>query len=619
LFEMMAILTVAWKPSRKILGRTFSLNLKHDRLYKLVSYVIKIGLLLPILMTVTPHQAKAQGLTPMQVGVIDFRNDSGYGGDMLARCATDAVVIELSKSNRFDVITRAQIQAQMKELDIKPPLNPTERERLGQELAADAMIEGAIKAVEIRGTGPTRRAVVTVVVRMVDQASQEVVNGAVQSGWSQMRVGSDTDDDKLISDAINNSAYQAVKTMIDYIIPEATVQNTIRTNEVMLNKGARDGLRVGMRMIVIRDREIIGEIQLREVDPDNAFAYVVRQIRGIRPEDKARAVFDMPEIPYLKADPSTQSGSPSLTYGKKQGLFSRLIKPVLAIATIWVLADIFIPNGTETVGAVTAEAGLSGYALPLEGGTPGVRIKWNPNKLAKGLNVVRYKIWRNDFGGPVMCAEAGDGEAFDAGQAGPVTFPIVDPLTHEMSGGQMQVPAMPLGVPLRYQVSAVYVVHKQQGAEPVDEYYETPKAPCGQATPITQITLAGLRQPTNGNQQNLQKVTFEWLSRKGADTYIVEASIDPTFRDASSMFVSNPIAFSPAADGQTVRLEVAAALYNRFRSISIDQRIYWRVGARSSVDRPGPIPADGRPDYRYIYSEVSYFLPAEVPPGHPDE
>lgn len=577
-----------------------------------MSYVTVFGFILPLMLAAFPHAAVAQAQTPMQVGVIEFRNDSGVQGSMLARFATDAVVIELSKSNRFDVITRAQIDAQMKELRLANPLNSTERNRLGEALDADAMIEGSIKAVELRGSGATRRAAVTIVVRMVDQSSGQVINGAIQTGTSNVRVGSSPDDDKLIAEAIDNASYQAVKTMIDYIIPEATVQNTIRTNEILLNKGARDGIRLGMRMIVTREREIIGEVEIREVDPDNSTGSIVKQTRGIKPEDKARAVFDMPEVAKVQADSGTRSGSPSIST-KKSSALPKISKVLLGVLVAWGISKIFDSNGTESVGGVAAEAGLSGYTLPVESGTPGVRVKWDAGKLGRGKNVIEYHIWRNDVEGPVLTARSSDGVAFDDANARTTGYSTANTETHARVSGTTDVPAMTLSAPLRYWVSALYLVQSVDGTQ----YFETDRVATGQATPMAQIPVANLRLPTAGSQQNLQKVTFEWLSRRGADVYIVEASLDPTFQ--SPEYVSNPVYYSPASDGQAVRLVVISALQNLFQNTPSDQTIWWRVGMRASGDTPGPIPANGRSNMRYLYSEINQFYPADIPPGPPEQ
>jgi hypothetical protein len=47
-----------------------------------------------------------------------------------------------------------------------------------------------------------------------------------------------------------------------------------------------------------------------------------------------------------------------------------------------------------------------------------------------------------------------------------------------------------------------------------------------------------------------------------------------------------------------------------------DATLYWRVGARNSGDRPGPVP-DPANGQRYIFSEVSQFRVAAGPPPPP--
>lgn len=591
------------------------MNLKKSRkLYRLVSFLAMASLVLPIFTAIViPQRAEAQNQAPMQVGVVEFRNDSGVQSDMFARFATDAVVIELSKSNRFDVITRAQIETQMKELGLIPPLDRVQVSRLGEALAAEAMIEGAIKGVEMRGSGATRRAAVSIVVRMVDQASGEVINGAVQTGYSNARVGYTPDDDKLIAESIDNAAYLAVRTMIDYVIPEATVLNTIRSNEVLLNKGARDGIRPGMKMIVLREREIIGILTVGDVDPNNSTATITKAMRGVKPEDKARAVFDMPEVSRIKVDPGTKSGMPPTSSNKKNGGIRKFSKFLLTAAVILALGSMFNSKG-ENVGAVMAEAGLSSFAFPTESGMPGVRVRWGSGSLGKGLNVVEYHVWRNDISGPVLKVLTGLGqmEAFDDANTRTTAYATADPQTHARTSATTTVPAMTLGRTYKYYVSALYIVDSAGGSQ----YFETLRKPAGEATPIAQIPVADMRLPLPGSQQNLHRVTFEWLSKRGADTYIVEASDDPLFRDPE--YVSNPVTFSPGSDGQPVRLEVSEALFNMFRTLTSDEPIYWRVGARASIDNPGPIPAEGRSNMRYIYSEVSRFFPVEMPPPQPN-
>lgn len=560
------------------------MNLNRYRIPWLVVCLTLVGLLVPL----CSSSVIAQGTATMQVGVVEFRNDSGVQGTVLARAATDAVVIELSKSNRFDVITRAQIDSKMKELGVKPPLSGVELSRLADELAAEAMIEGSVKAVDVRGSQAARTASVTLVIRMTDQSSGEVINGAIQRGVSQNHVGEECiDDDTLIAEALNNAAFLAVKTMVDYIIPEATVQNTVRTNEVLLNKGARDGLRSGMRMIVTRNREVIGELNVGEVDPLNSVAAIVKQTRGIRPEDKARAVFDMPTIERSGTSAAGRTGtSPSKAI--KNGS-SKLRNFLIGLGIAVLAYQLFKPHG-ETVGSVIAQTQVD----PV--GQPGVLVSWDSGSLGKGLNISKWNVYR-------------DGSV------------LVGSVTAQSGLRSYLDTTATVGVSHQYFVSATYIVNSATGGStgtttgssatipnPTVGTQETElKAATGPATPIGRLTANQLTLPVANTTQDLNKVTFQWQSLLGADTYIVEASTDPTF--SNPQFISSTVTFLPRPAGQTVTLVVSTTLFTLFKNVPNTTPIYWRVGARTAGDSPGPVPPPGRANYRYIYSEPSSFLP----------
>ncbi len=347
------------------------------------------SLVMALLATLLPpfvRPACAQLMPQYSVGVVDFVNESGVQGDLLARLATDAVVVEMSKTNRYDVsITRTMIRKGMEDLGLRPPLTKLGLVRLGEYLEADAMLEGAIKSVQIAGSGPTRRASVSIVVQMIDQASGEIINGAVQTGHSSARVGYTADDNSLITEAINNAAFLAVKTMIDYVIPEATVMMNIGASQVMLNKGSRDGIKPGMRMIVLRQKEIIGYIDITSADPTDSYARVAKSMRGIQPEDKVRAIFEMPTVSMaLKSEP-LPTGAPS--HGRMGGsAASKIGKFLVGLLIVGGLIAIF-KGGTGTEDAPTASA-----IGPLV-------IRWDPKLYSHGQGVAELQVIRDQDAG----------------------------------------------------------------------------------------------------------------------------------------------------------------------------------------------------------------------------
>ena len=101
-------------------------------------------LVVVMLSTITPiaiTPANAQLVPTYTVGVLDFTNESGVQAGTPARLATDAVVLELSKSNRYDVgITRTQLENEMKKLDLRYPMTRVDIVKLADSLNADATV-----------------------------------------------------------------------------------------------------------------------------------------------------------------------------------------------------------------------------------------------------------------------------------------------------------------------------------------------------------------------------------------------------------------------------------------------------------------------------------------------
>ena len=416
------------------------------------------ALVLALVSTVVPplSQPASAQLTPTYaVGVVDFINESGVQGELLSRLATDAVVVEMSKTNRYDVnITRTQIKAEMEKLDLHPPLDKLGLVRLGEALSADAMLEGSIKSVQLSGSGVTRRATVTLLVQMVDQASGEIINGAVQTGTSSARVGYTPDDDSLITEAINNAAFLVVKTMVDYIIPEATVMMNIGQDQVMLNKGVRDGLKPGMRMIVLRQKEIIGYIQLRDVSATDSIAKVTKSLRGIQPEDKVRAILEMPTVSGSAAAAPLPSGAPE--GGGSKGSISKIGRFLLGAAILFGIASIFR-------GGRGNESAPDSGPFATDDGIPGIR--WDPGALKHGNPVIELQILRED---DLVVKTVRDPSLWDkgftkltgiygTGTATTVAYYRLDtsPAT-SYTETNITVPAEPFGIEHRYNIRVLY-------------------------------------------------------------------------------------------------------------------------------------------------------------------
>jgi TolB-like protein len=238
---------------------------------------------------------QAQPKRPPLVAVLEFAVVPRSGSPaILGRAATDAVVLEMTRTGRFDSVPRAQMEQQMKASDLSIPLSNNDVQRLGQAIGSDYVAYGEIT--EIAFTEKPRRARVTLSVRLTDTLTGELANGAIQVGTSSVKTES-TDDDTLIQQAITDAAFSVVRTMNNYRPAEATVLLVRGGSEVSLNQGSRDGISRGQEMVVMRGGRYVGRIRVSSVGDTDSRAEVRKGGNGIRPEDRARAIFKMPKAP----------------------------------------------------------------------------------------------------------------------------------------------------------------------------------------------------------------------------------------------------------------------------------------------------------------------------------
>lgn len=262
-----------------------------------ISWTLITAFLLPLLvLAMPPKEARAQLTTATQrVAVLDFGvlASNVRSSAILGRNATDALVVEMTRTGQFDVETRTTVNQQLQELGLNQPLNNNGIQKLGQSLAVTAVVSGDITNVSF--TDNPRRARVTISVRLTDVISGELINGAIATGYSQAPPpGMTPDDETLVTQALSDAAFNAVKTVNEYTLPAATVLLVRDTTEVTLNRGARDGMQPGMEMTVVRGNVKVAKLRITTVNSTDSIAAVVDFGKGIQPQDKARAIFKLP-------------------------------------------------------------------------------------------------------------------------------------------------------------------------------------------------------------------------------------------------------------------------------------------------------------------------------------
>jgi curli biogenesis system outer membrane secretion channel CsgG len=643
-------------------------RIRNSRAARILSWVLTVAMLTPVLMGLTPQAAYAQQGTPTTAGnlltviVNDFTNlDKNHtGGEALARYATDAVAVELAQSARFEVLKREEVARAANELGYRAPFDNVQLAKIAQNLGAAAIVSGEIAYVrtdEGNKTGPIHQVNVGLKVRIRDVSSGELLNGAAEIGQAYAKPGQ-TDLESLAQEAVSKAAVSSVRSILAFSLPEGIVTNSITNTSgstVLINRGSRDGIEAGMEMLVLRNGQRVGKIRVTNVFATDSEGRVTENLVGVAPQDTVRATFPEREFTShgeIVKPKKTTSGSTISTLGK-----------ILLVVVIGVVIATAIKQGGSVTG-VTAEAETQNAA-------PAVRLTWRDNLFGGGT--LEYHIWRmpdqpfNVTGIPVAAVGGGVRQYTDF----PAPFSYWDGtrsfLQVAINGGNNgggnngggngtaasttpvagAVPGFIIGRTSTYSVTGVVRRNVATtgnnnggggGGNNGNSFEDVESLPVnsGPTTPINQPQQS---TPADASQQlnlaSLTNFTFLTPAQGGADQYVLEYSTDRTFMDRSRIVqiqqvstVNGTVTFPPVDltnSGLNAPLRKDPVFANFVNRVPGAARptIFWRIGARNSQDSPGPVhaitrnPKDEDRTFRYIYSSVRSFTPADMPPPPP--
>src|ERR1051326_7844190 len=124
--------------------------------------------------------------------ILDFTNKAGAKFEYLARIATDQVAAELAKSGKYEVLSRADVQRRIKELDLKPPLDRNARSRLAGDLGAQLIVDGTIDFVRENKKKKPSVMKVGLKIWVEDAQSGDLMSGAAVIGTAARSDSPDT-------------------------------------------------------------------------------------------------------------------------------------------------------------------------------------------------------------------------------------------------------------------------------------------------------------------------------------------------------------------------------------------------------------------------------------------
>jgi hypothetical protein len=562
----------------------------------------------------------------LEVAILDFNNISKYEGKMVGRRAADAVAMSLTTvaGDYFTILSRADLEKEVEAEGLSYPLDKVDMVRLGRALGLDGIITGTVIQVGIsRGNGATQAAAM-VACQMLDISTEEPITGAVATGKSSPKYDYTGDIDILVDEALNKAAYQIAQQFVSFAVrgvPEFTILTTMG-DEVLLNAGSRQGIKVGMEMVVLRHGEKVGRIKVKEVTLTDATATILEAPRGIQGGDKVRVVYELPPI-----------GKAPLEQEIKTKAKTSLQKTLPALLLAFGIYKLMEKGSSATAGPRPSTC----YADE-SGGMPIVHLSWDYRKIPNPTNIAAVMVYRTP--NPSMPSSPasipGDSDVyliyswrnnlyFENG----ILYGGTTPQDHCEDSLQLPatitryVPSDDLSdldtdditttpfVPGRSYYYYVIGINAYAPPAPPDGearvvYHYMDPIPLGRYTPIYPPTPVS---PPNGTTllvDQLSSVTFQWLAVDGANEYVVEVSTDPSFpSDTSKTLRSKPLYLIGNA-GELMPETGLTLDLSRFRNAKV---LYWRVGAINRDDTQ-------RPPGGYVFRK-GYWFTINIEPGPP--
>src|SRR5882672_7129956 len=225
-------------------------------------------------MTIDNNKAMA-GLK-RRIGVVDFVNKTTYGANRLGTSASDILITELAKSNRFIVVERDKLDKLMEEqkLGMSGAIDPNTAAKMGKILGLNAIVTGAISQFGEETEGSeylitqSKSQVVkcTVDIRVVDVETGQILYADSGSGLARKHTGGILGlgtragyDETLEGEALRAAIVKFVNNIVDQVEkkPWSCRVADVDGQNIYLNAGSESNMKIGQKLMVLRAGKVI--------------------------------------------------------------------------------------------------------------------------------------------------------------------------------------------------------------------------------------------------------------------------------------------------------------------------------------------------------------------------
>lgn len=242
----------------------------------------------------SPVAVAAQKQLPRAI-VLGFENLTKYPYATMTQSARETLAKEGERAGLWEVVTSSEIEAGAKRSGRMVPASLRDYVRFAPEVEADWIVFGEIRAVEIEKRGTDRARRVGMTVRVHSVALDELCSGAAVWGETPEPANSKRSEGLLLIDAASAAAVLAVRRMTDFVPVTGTVMNSQGSGAIVVNRGGGHGIRKKQEFLFFRNTRRVGRGRVTGVWPDHC-EVLLTDSGGVRPEDRAIAVFPEPKL-----------------------------------------------------------------------------------------------------------------------------------------------------------------------------------------------------------------------------------------------------------------------------------------------------------------------------------
>ncbi len=604
-------------------------RLHEGRLWKFVALYVAATLMVPYAVVSFPAVAQAQAQPVVEsAAVIVLPIVAPDDSLVVSQKATDALALAMEASGEFMVTSEIDLQRELDELEMTPPLSVAEQVRLGERLQVDQVATGEIT--DLRVNQNTGQVSISLSVAMLDVSTGEFLNGANVSTVTKPVPGFEGEQAGVINNAVREIAEEAVAEILSSRIPQGFVTSVNQFGVATVNLGHDDRLQSGMELLLLRptwqkDMEKlimvkVGRFSVSDVGARTSKLLPLTEGRA-RVGDRAFKLYRGPE--RVEAYKRKESHRHTLTVLAALGLLFGVVEvatgPASDDAPVGVTSHLFQhAPGDEAVIRIH----VPDRPIPLDEQVFAwlfFRADGQQNFSLSPANLVGFvdesrlpnNVWddHSAFAGDIevemefdYITGDGDEETIDVDllyhhwslDPGHTYYHrvqrIVEPVERAGSGAPIATAGLS---PAQLEPPTISI-------EPGDAQSDGSAPTDG----VTYFTPPVLQSPENGAQnQSTSSITFTWNSTLGANEYILQVfpQDDPNGQRVPVYQVE-------------LRQDTSGTMFTTIDTgFNSEARYYWRVGARRSGEaRPVCYDREG-----WLFSEIRTFLTAQAPPPPP--